>query len=263
MLRIIKYLVITLITLLLLSCQKNDKNTIRVGTIAGPETELMETAKDVAKKQFGLNIKIVEFTEYTQPNAALNDGSLEANMFQHQPYLDQEMQNKHYDLVVIGRTFVYPMGIYSNKIKNLADLPQDGTIAIPNDPTNEGRALILLEKAGIIRLKKEAGIYATPADIEANPRQIKFQELDAAQIPRSLPDVDAAVVNTNYALAAGLKLADALFHESKNSPYANIIVIRADEQNDPRMKQLIAAFQSEAVKKEAQRIFKDQAIPAW
>lgn len=263
MLKWVKHIFIGLCTLFLLSCQGHDKNALHVGVISGPEADLMQTVKDVAKKQFGLNIEVVEFTDYTQPNASLNDGSIQANIFQHQPFLDQELQNKHYDLISIGKTFLYPMGIYSNKLKKISDLPQSSTIAIPNDATNEGRALLLLQEAGIIRLKKEAGIYGTPADITENPRQIRFQELDAAQVARSLPDVDAAVINTNYATASGLDLAKALYHENRNSPYANIIVIRGDEQNDPRMKQLMAAYQSEAVKKAAQRIFKDQAIPAW
>jgi len=156
------------------------------------------------------------------------------------------------------------MGIYSDKIKNFHQLKQDAIVALPNDPSNEGRALLLLQKAKLITLKKEADIYATPNDIADNPKHLQFKELDAAQLTRTLPDVDIAVINTNYAIPAGLTpTKDAIFLEGKDSPYANIIVIRADEKNDPRMNQLVAAFQSDAVRKAAQRIFKNQAIPAW
>ncbi len=248
----------------LVACHASDKNSLKVGTIAGPETELLDVAKQVAKNKYDLQIDIVEFTDYVQPNSALNDGSIHANMFQHQPYLDQQIKDRHYNLVTIGKTFVYPMGIYSQKIKNAADLPQNGTIAIPNDPSNEGRALLLLQKMGVIQLNKNAGLFATPNDIESNPKKIHFKELDAAQLARSLPDVDAAAINTNYAIPAGLSpTKDAVFHEGADSPYANIIVIRRDELNDPRMKQLVSAIQSQEVIDAAKKIFNDQAIPAW
>jgi D-methionine transport system substrate-binding protein len=248
----------------LTACQPHDKNTIKVGTISGPETELMQVAQEVAKKQFGLNIQIIEFSDYIQPNSALNDRDIDANMFQHQPYLDQQIKDNHYALVAIGKTFIYPMGIYSNKIKNIHQVKSGAIVSLPNDASNEGRALLLLQKAKLITLKKEAGIYATTTDILENPKKLRFKELDAAQLPRTLPDVDIAIINTNYAIPAGLTpTKNAIFLEGKDSPYANIIVVRADEVNDPRMKQLVAAFQSDAVRKAAQRIFKNQALPAW
>jgi D-methionine transport system substrate-binding protein len=250
--------------LFLVACEPHDKNILKIGTIAGPETELMQTAKQVAKEKYGLNIRIIEFTDYIQPNAALNDGSIDANMFQHQPYLDEQIKDKHYTLIPIGKTFLYPMGVYSSKIKKLNQLTDNAIIAIPNDPSNEGRALLLLQKAKLIQLKNNAGLYATPQDIAQNSKKIKFKELDAAQLARSLPDVDAAVINTNYAIPAGLfPTKDAIFLEGKDSPYANLIVIRENERADPRMKQLVAAFQSDTVRQAAQTIFKDQAIPAW
>lgn len=248
----------------LTACGSHDKNVLKVGTISGPETELMEIAKQTAKTKYGLNIKIIEFTDYIQPNAALNDGSIDANMFQHQPYLDQQVKDHHYALIAIGKTFVFPMGIYSRKIKNLNDLPMKAIISIPNDPSNEGRALLLLQTAGVITLKNRNNLFATPADIQNNPKQLQFKELDAAQLARSLQDVDAAVINTNYAVPAGLSpTQDAIFHEGPDSPYANIIVIRTNEQNDPRMQQLVSAFQSNEVMIAAKKIFNDQAIPAW
>lgn len=264
MLQTIKKLVLGLSVILLTACQAQDKNVLKVGTIAGPESELMEVTKQVAKKDFGLDIKVIEFTDYVQPNVALNDGSINANMFQHQPYLDQQIKDRHYQLVTIGKTFVYPMGIYSKKINKLDALAQGATVAIPNDPSNEGRALLLLQKAHLIELKNDAGLYATPRDIIKNHKQLKFIELDASQTGRSLPDVDIAIINTNYAIPSGLSpKTDALFLEDKHSPYANIIVIRKDEMNDPRMKQLVAAFQSPEVLQAAKKIFNDQAIPAW
>jgi len=264
MLKQLKILFILFSFFILTACGSQDKNSLKVGTISGPETELMEVAKATAKNKYHLDIKIIEFTDYIQPNASLNDGSIDANMFQHQPYLAQQIKDRHYDLIAVGKTFIYPMGVYSSKIKKLNDLPMNATIAIPNDPSNEGRALLLLQKAGIILLKSSAGLYATPSDILTNNRKIQFKELDAAQLARSLPDVDAAIINTNYAVPAGLTpTKDAIFIEGSDSPYANIIVIRTDRQNDPRIKQFIAAFQSEEVKNAAKKIFNDQAIPAW
>jgi D-methionine transport system substrate-binding protein len=265
MLQKFKSILIAGCILLLAACQsQDDKNTLKVGTIAGPETELMEVAKQVAKEKYHLPIKLIEFTDYLEPNVALNDGSIDANVFQHQPFLDQQTQDRRYKLISIGKTFVYPMGLYSTKIKTAQDIKPGAMIAIPNDPSNEGRALLLMQKAGLIKLKKEAGLYATPIDIAENAKQLKFKELDAAQLARTLPDVDVAVINTNYAIPAGLSpTKDAIFHEDSDSPYANIIVIRQDETNDPRMKQLVSAIQSEEVLKAAQKIFKDQAIKAW
>jgi D-methionine transport system substrate-binding protein len=250
--------------LLLAACGHEDKNTLKVGTIAGPETTLMETAKAVALAKYGLNIKIIEFTDYVEPNTALSDGSIDANMFQHQPYLDQQIKDRHYDLITAGKTFVYPMGIYSKKVTRLADLPDGALVAIPNDPSNEGRALLLLQKSGLITLKTGAGLTAGPYDVDKNDKHLKFKELDAAQLARSLTDVDLAVINTNYAIPAGLSpTKDAILHEDSDSPYANIIVIRANESNDPRIKELVAAIQSPEVVHAAQTIFNGQAIPAW
>lgn len=255
-----------LLVTFLAGCYKSEShpNAIKVGTIAGPETRLMEVARHVAKDKYNLDIQIVEFNDYTRPNAALADGSIDANMFQHQFYLDKEVATKGYQLVALGKTFVYPMGLYSQKYHALADLPQRAIIAIPNDPSNEARALLLLQKAGLIKLKSTTDASAAPADILDNPKQVKIIELDAAQLPRSLPDVDLAAINTNYALVADLiPSQDALFLEDKKSPYANIIAVRQAEQNNPKLKELVAAFQSDDVAYVARQIFFGQAIPAW
>lgn len=247
----------------LAACQQKD-NALRVGTISGPETQLVEVAQQVALKQYGLNIKIIPFADYLQPNTALNDGSIDANIFQHQPWLDQQVHDHHYPLIAIAKGFIYPMGLYPGKTKSIAALPKGAIIAIPNDPSNEGRALLLLQKAGLIQLNKQAGIYATPRDITANPNGFVFKELDAAQLTRSLADVDVAAINTNFAIEANLyPNRDALIREDQHSIYANIIVIRSDAQNDPRIHQLVEAFHSAAVQKEADKLFHGQAIPAW
>ena len=158
----------------------------------------------VAKKQYGINIKIVEFSDYSMPNAALNEGGLDANVFQHVPYLENAIKNKHYDLVAIGKTFIYPVGIYSKTLKNVNQIQTGAKVAIPNDPSNEARALLLLEKAGLIKLKKGIDTNATYLDIVSNPKKLDIKELDAAELPRTLDDVALAVINSNYAVAAGL-----------------------------------------------------------
>ncbi|MDA8562022.1 MetQ/NlpA family ABC transporter substrate-binding protein [Gammaproteobacteria bacterium] len=264
MVSFLKKIVITLCTILIFSCQADDKNTVKIGAISGPESDLLQSAKKYAKEKYNLNIKIIEFSDYLQPNAALDDGSIDANMFQHKPYLDQQNKDKNYNLVSIGKTFVYPMGVYSNKYKDLNNLPNGAKVGIPNDTSNEGRALLLLEKAKLIKLNKKAGLYATPHNIIENPKKLKFIELDASQLARSLPDLAIATINTNYAVAAKLNPKEqSIFSENKDSPYANIIVAREDRKNDLKIKQLVKSIQSDAVLKTANILFNNQAIKAW
>jgi D-methionine transport system substrate-binding protein len=263
------YAVLSLLCVVsLTACENHSTNkandTVVVGTISGPETELMTVAKKVAKKKFNLNIKIVEFSDYALPNAALNDGSLDANAFQHEPFLTSEMKNKGYKLAIIAKTFVYPMAIYSSKIKKISEIPAKGIVAIPNDASNEARALILLSKAKLINLNPGIDVTATPHDILANPLNLQFKELDAAQLPRVLPDVSIAVINTNYAIPAGLYPSkDAIFIEDKTSPYVNLIVARADKVHDPRLQKLVESFQSPEVLEKAKELFKGQAVQGW
>lgn len=246
----------------LISCSKPSPNTLVIGTIAGPETELIETAKQVAEDKYGLTIKIVEFNDYNLPNEALQDGSLDANVYQHLPYLKAAIQAHNYNLQAIGRTFVYPMGLYSKKITKLNDLSDNSIIAIPNDPSNEMRALLLLSKANLITLKNDHSTGLN--DIDSNPKHIEFKEMDAAQLPRVLPDVTAAVINTNFALPAGLSPSrDALILEGKDSPYANIIVIKKDTLKRKQLESFVKALQSNEVKEKAKQLFGDAAIPAW
>jgi D-methionine transport system substrate-binding protein len=258
-----RLLSIFILCLNLIACGNNEsKNSIKVGTIAGPETSLVETAKELAKKKYHLDIKIVEFNDYNLPNEALNDGSLDANIFQHQPYLEATMKARNYPFAVIGKTFLYPMAIYSAKHKNLAKLPERAIIAIPNDPSNSARALLLLKSAGLIDLKTMKA--STLADITNNTKNLRIKELDAALLPRALGDVDAAIINTNFAIPAGLSLhRDALFIEPKDSPYANLIVIRKDSKKKALLQELVSVMNSEEVKNKAQSIFGDVAIPTW
>jgi len=258
----IKLTLLTLLTVFITACGSESPNTLKVGTIAGPETDLMIVAKQVAKQRYGLNVKIIQFNDYNIPNIALNDGSLDANVYQHLPYLKAAMKAHGYQLKAIGKTFIYPMGIYSSKIKSLADLQDRSTIAIPNDPSNEARALLLLQTQGLIKVKDKAN--ATPLDIIENNKKLIFKEMDAAQLPRVLPDVTLAVINSNYALPAGLNpKQDALALESKDSPYANIIVVKKDTKKMKQLKELVKALNSKPVEEKAQELFAGQAIPAW
>ncbi len=270
----VSYIGLLVSTLIIGGCNHQDAaNEIKVGTISGPETQLMETAKDIAFKKYGLDIDIVEFSDYNMPNTALNDGSIDANMFQHQPYLEQVIKDKHYNLVAVAKTFIYPMGIYSTKLKSVDDIKVKDVVAVLNDPSNEARALLLLQKAGLITLKAGAGANATPLDISNNPKQLQIKEIDAAQLPRVLPDVALAVINTNYAIPAGLiprsapgvapTSKNALVVEGTDSLYANLVVVRADKKSDPHINQLVAALHSSEVLQSAQQLFNGQAIPAW
>ena len=253
---------LALFTALTACGHKSDPDILNVGTIAGPETELVQVAADIAHQQYGLNVKVIEFNDYNLPNAALQDGSLDANVYQHLPYLKASMKAHGFDLEAIGKTFVYPTGIYSKKIKSIAELPNQAIIAIPNDPSNESRSLLLLEKAGLITLKTSDN--ANIKDITHNPKQLKLKELDAAQLPRVLDDVDAAVINTTFAIPAGLTPSrDAIFIEGKDSPYANLIVIRRDSAKKSQLLQLVKALNSAQVKLKAQALFGEGAVAAW
>ena len=257
-----RILVCFFLILSITACNKPSPNTLTIGTIAGPETELIETARQIVEDQYGLTIKIVEFNDYNLPNEALQDGSLDANVYQHLPYLKAAIQAHGYNLQAIGRTFVYPMGIYSKKVTSLNQLSNQAIVAVPNDPSNELRALLLLQQAGLITLKKAP--TANLQDIKSNPKNLEFKEMDAAQLPRVLQDVDVAVINTSFALPAGLSPShNALFIEDKHSPYANIIVIRRDTLKRSQLELLVKILNSADIKKRAQLLFGDAAIPAW
>jgi len=236
---------------------------IKVGVSVGEHAEIMEQVAEVAKGK-GLNIDIIEFTDYVVPNQALNDGDLQANSFQHQPYLDNQIKDRGFDLIAIGKTITTPMGVYSQKLKSLDDLPEGGKVALPNDPTNGGRALLLLQEKGLIKLAEGTGLTPTPLDVSENPKNLKFLELDAAQLPRALADADVAVINTNYALEAGLNPEkDAIAIEAAESPYANIIVVRTADKDAPWAKTLVESYHSPEVKKYIEDKYTGAVIPAW
>ena len=244
------------------SAQANDK-PLKIGVTAGPHAQIMEVVKRIAEKD-GLKLQVVEFSDYVQPNAALAAGDLDANSYQHQPYLDNTVKDRGYKLVSIAQTIVFPMGIYSKKVKSLDELKSGARVALPNDPTNGGRALLLLQAKGLIKLKDGAGLKATPLDVIDNPKKIKLLELDAAQLARALDEVDAAAVNTNYAIPAGLvPTRDAIAIENPKSPYANIIVVRAQDKDKPEFQKLLKAYHSSEVKAFIAKEFKDSVVPAW
>lgn len=237
--------------------------TIKVGASPVPHSEILNHIKDNLAKE-GVKLDIVEFTDYIQPNLALNDKELDANFFQHTPYLENFAKEHNLNLVSLGKVHLEPMGIYSKKLKALNDVKDGAKIAIPNDPTNGGRALLLLQSAQLIKLNPQAGILATVNDITANPKHLQFSELEAAQLPRSLDDVDLAVINTNYAIEADLNPEkDALHLESKDSPYANIVAVRAGDENRPELKKLMAALQSDDTRKFIQEKYKGAILPAF
>jgi len=237
--------------------------TIKVGVTAGPHAQLMEQVKQVAAHD-GLTIQIVEFSDYVQPNAALAAGDLDANSYQHRPYLDAQVQDRGYQLSSVASTVVFPIGIYSNKVKSLADLRTGAKFGIPNDPTNGGRVLLLLQSLDLIGLKEGAGLKATPLDVISNPKKLNFVELDAAQLPRSLNDLDASAINTNFAMSAGLNpKEDAIAIEAANSPYANLLVTRTADREQPWVAKLIKAYHSPTVRQFIDAQFKGSVVAAF
>lgn len=254
------------IVLSLVCCQpkNNQENTIIVGSLEGPDIELLEVAKRVAAKQYGLKIVVVPYTDYIQLNKALDQGEIDANVFQHQLFLEQELKIKKYNIVVVGETFIYPMGIYSKNISHLNELPYGSVVAIPEDTSNKARALLLLQKAGLIKLKAGKSVQANLSDIIQNSKNIKFQELPAEQIDRYLPSVAIAAINTNYAMIAGLLPSrDALVIEDANSPYSNLVVVRKEDQNKPKVQKLIESLHSKPVLQKAAELFEGQVIRGW
>ncbi len=244
--------------------QTQGLDTVTVGIVSGNQEKIMKVAQKVAKNKYNLQLKLVVFTDYVQPNTALNNGNIDANIFQHVPYLNAQIKARGYQLTPIAKTFSYPIGFYSKKIQNLRQLKNRSIVAIPNDPSNEGRALLLLQKARLIRLKPGVGLFGTVHDIISNPKQLQFKELDAAQTPRVLQDATLVAINNDYLQAAGLKASQALFHEGADSPYANVIVVRTQDKNKPIFKKLIATMHSPEVVKATEKEFPNgEAIPAW
>jgi D-methionine transport system substrate-binding protein len=238
--------------------------TIRVGIMSGEDEDVWRVVAQNASKE-GLIIKITTFEDYTQPNEALNEHDLDANAFQHKPYLDAQIKAEGYHIVPVGYTLVEPIGLYSSKYKSVADLPDGATIGVPNDPSNEGRALLLLQHVGLIAVDRSAGILATALDIQDNKRNIHIKELDAGIVGRSLPDLAAAVVNTDWALKSGIKIPQQRIAQEPiaNNPYRNFIAVNTDDANAPWVKPLVAAYQQENVRNELLRVYHGATLAAW
>jgi len=258
-------LVLTLGAAVLAGCgsPKSESGVLRVGATPVPHAEILETVKPLLEKE-GIKLEIIEFTDYVKPNMALADQELDANFFQHVPYLDTFNQERGLELIVAGKVHVEPMGIYSQKVKKLAEVKAGAAVAIPNDPSNGGRALLLLEKAGLIKTKEGVGINVTVNDIVENPRKLVIKEMEAAQLPRVLQDVELAVINTNFALEANLNpVKDALLIEDKDSPYANIVAIHQGDEERPEIQKLMALLNSPEVKKFIAEKYQGAVVPAF
>ena len=236
---------------------------LKIGVTGGPHAQIFEQVKKLAEKD-GLKIQIVEFSDYVQPNAALAAGDLDANSYQHKPYLDAQVKDRGYKIVSVANTVNFPIGIYSKKVKDLKDLKEGARVGIPNDPTNGGRVLLVFQDKGLIKLKPEAGLKATPLDIVENPKKVKFVEVDAAQLPRTLDDLDAAAINTNYALPAGLNPGkDAISQENAKSPYVNLLAVREQDKDKPWVAKLVKIYHSDEIRKFIQTEFKGSVIPGF
>ena len=276
--KIMKKIILLLTCILALGaltgCGSNDKKpattapakdaVLKIGVTAGPHAEIMDNVKKLAAKE-GLKVEVVEFSDYVTPNVALFQGELFANSMQHAPYLAATLKKEpKFDLVEVFKTVNFPMAVYSAKLKKGEAIPDGASIAIPNDPSNGGRALLVLANAGLIDVKDKNSVTTTVNDITKNPHNYKFQELDAATIPRSMNDVTVAVINANYALPAGLNPSkDALLVESAKNPFVNIFVTKKDHVKDAKIEQLKKIYQSSANEKFILEHFKGTILPAW
>ncbi|MEU9671062.1 MetQ/NlpA family ABC transporter substrate-binding protein [Streptomyces bobili] len=238
-------------------------DTLVVGATAVPAGEVLTYIKDELAGPAGLDLEIKEFTDYVLPNTALQEGSLDANLYQNQPYLDDFNKARGTDLVSAVKAYLPPMGVYSHKVEDVRDLADGATVAVPADTTNEGRALKLLASQGVITLTADAGADASPADISENPKNLRFKELEPAQLPRSLDDVAAAVINNNYAQDAGLSpTKDAVLLESaKDNPYANLLAVKRGDENDPRVRKLVRLLTSAEVRKFIEETYQGSVLP--
>ena len=247
------------------SSSNNGTLTIRVGASPVPHAEILQYVKDNLAAKAGLNIQIVQFNDYVQPNMALQEGDIDANYFQHVPYMNDFNQQHGTNLVAVVKVHIEPLGIYSKKVKSLSQVPNGAQVAIPNDATNSGRALNLLAAQGLITLKAGSGITATAQDISNNPKHLQFVQLDAAQLPRALDDTTLAVINGNYALSVGLKPnKDALaLEKGVGNPYANVLAVKQGHQNDPAVQKLARLLTSPQVKQFIENKYQGAVIPAF
>jgi len=241
----------------------SDSHTLTVAATAIPHAEILKQVKPILAKE-GVDLEVKVFADYVQPNSQVAEKNIDLNYFQTKPYLDAFNHERGTKLVIITGVHIEPFGAYSRKYKNIDQLPDGASVTIPNDPSNNSRALLLLAKHGLITLKDPNDEMATLKDITANPKHLKFRELEAAMLPRTLDEVDLALINTNYALAAGLNpTKDALLIEDKNSPYVNYLVGREDNQNDPRVQKLAKALTSPEIKAFIEQKYHGAVLPAF
>jgi D-methionine transport system substrate-binding protein len=233
---------------------------LRVGVTSGPHAIILEHVKEKAKKQ-GLGLDIVQFDDFILPNAALSQGDINVNCYQHKPFLIEQVKSRGYKIHSIANTVLMPMGIYSNKIKSINELKDGSKIGIPNDPTNGGRALLLLQRAGLLNLTDNQN--PSLLDIKENPKKLQIIELDAPRLPRSLEDLDIAVVNTDFIVLAKMDPSTAILKETTDSPYTNVLVVRDGDEDKPEIKQFVALYQTEDTKKFIEDTFKGAVISGW
>ena len=238
--------------------------TLRVGIMSGEDEDVWRVVAANAAKQ-GLTIKITTFSDYTQPNEALSEHDLDANSFQHKPYLDAQIKARGYAIVPVGYTYVQPIGLYSRKVKLVADLPDGATIAVPNDPSNEGRSLLLLQAQHLIKLRADVGLLPTARDIADNPKHIHIKELDAGIVGRAIGDVDAAVINTDWAVKAGIKIPQERIAQEQvtGNPYRNFLAVNAKDANAPWVHTLVQSYQQPNVAAEILSVYHGATLPAW
>ena len=237
--------------------------TLTVAASPTPHAVILNACVDMLAEQ-GINLVVNEYSDYTMPNLAVEDGDEDANYFQHLPYLEEFNETRGTHLVSVAGVHIEPMGIYAGRVSSLEDLPDGAVIAVPNDATNEGRALLLLEAQGLITLDDSSNLTATPNNIVDNPKNLEFQELEAATIPSVLADVDLAVINSNYALGAGLNpTTDALAIESSDSPYVNVLVVKEGNENNEAIQALVDALHSDTIRDYITETFDGAVVPAF
>lgn len=241
-----------------------DKSKIKLGVMEGRDAIIWKFAAEQARKA-GLDIELVYFSDYTLPNDAVNAGEIDANAFQHLPYLTQQVEQRGYKLSTVGYTFITPIGVYSHKIKDLKELRDGAHVGIPNDPSNGGRALLLLDSLGLIQLRDSHNILASPLDISDNPKNLQIRELDAGMLGRAIDDFDIAIINTNWAIVSGLDLQkDAIaWEEAKNNPYNNIIVVHTAEKDEPWVKKLVSSYNNDLIRAKIKEVFGTTAQTSW
>ena len=252
-----------ILALSLAACGGKDPLTLKVAASPTPHPEILKQCVDVLKEQ-GIELVITEYADYVVPNTAVEDGEEDANYFQHVPYLDEFNAQRGTHLVSVAGIHIEPMGLYAGKSASLDAIPDGGKVAVPNDPTNEGRALLLLEAQGLIKLKDSSDLASTPKDITENPKNLEFVELAAEEVPANLDEVDIAAINSNYALGAGLNpVTDALVIEAADSPYVNVLVVKEGNEDDVAVQALVKALQSDTVKDYINSTFGGAVVPAF